>query len=179
MPKESSGELVVRLLEALENLNPDDDQSSNQIASYLYKPDTRIAGYLQELREYKERKKPTPNQRRRAGELLEQITVLTFCGLQGVSSMKSFRSAGPQYDLLVGGDDVSWMFLCKMLYMNEKGRDIVVEAKCTNDKVSDQQFARLCNLMEINLFQTTGLGIFFTLNGASGFSERGEDTRQK
>ena|GEM_PF-824950 len=179
LPKENLGETLVRLLKALKDLNPGDNISSNNIASYLYNPDSRISSYLKKLRKYKELENPTPQQRREAGDLLEQITVLTFCGLQGVSSIKSFRSAGPQYDLLVGGDGEEWLLLYKILYMKENRRDIVVEAKCTDDKVSDQQFARLCSIMEINLFQTTGLGVFFTLNGASGFPERGADTRQK
>jgi len=114
MTKESAGEMVVRFLKALESLNPDDETSSNHIASYLYNPDSRIAEYLKKLREYKDLENPTSQQRREAGNLLEEITVLTFCGLQGINSIKSFRSAGPQYDLLVGGDGEGWLSLCKL-----------------------------------------------------------------
>jgi hypothetical protein len=175
----NKGDLVVNLLKALEDINPEDEDSAASISSYLYVPDARISEYLIKLKNYTELKSPTPQQRREAGDLLEQIVVLTFCGLKGLTSIKSFRSAGPQYDLLVSGDTEKWFPLYRLLYMKENQRDIVVEAKCTAEKVSDQQFARLCSLMEVNLFNTTGLGIFFTLKGATGFPERGQETRQQ
>jgi hypothetical protein len=33
--------------------------------------------------------------------------------------------------------------------------------------------------MEVNLFSTTGLGIFFTLKGATGFPKRDQESRQQ
>ncbi len=173
------GALIVNLLKAIKVLNPKDEIARSSIASYLYVPDTRISGYLQELKTYISIKFPTETQRKNAGDLLEKIVALTFCGLRGLTSIKSFRSASCQYDLLVSGDTEDWEILYRLLYMKDNQRDIVVEAKCTKAQVNDQQFARLCSLMEINLPSTTGLGIFFTLNGASGFPKRGQESRQQ
>ena len=179
MPRNSADNFAKRLIEDLYEPKSDNCSASKKVMSYLYKPDSRISDYLQKLKVYTSLNRPTEKQRRDAGDLLEQIVVLTFLGLQGISSIKSFRSAGPQYDLLVGGDGVEWFCLCDFLFMEKNRRDIVVEAKCTKEKVSDQQFARLCSLMEINLPQTTGLGIFFTLKGATGFPRREDEVRQK
>jgi len=173
------GALIVNLLKAIKILNPKDEISRNSIASYLYVPDTRISGHLQELKDYILIKSPTDTQRKNAGNLLEKIVALTFCGLRGLTSIKSFCSASCQYDLLVSGDTEEWEPLYRLLYMKDNQRDIVIEAKCTKAKVNDQQFARLCSLMEVNLFTTTGLGIFFTLNGATGFPKRGQTERQQ
>ncbi|HEY9853372.1 MAG TPA: hypothetical protein V6D28_28120 [Leptolyngbyaceae cyanobacterium] len=177
--QQNQGDIIVNLLKALEYINPEDENSEASIASYLYVPEPRISEYLKKLKNYIELDSPNHKQRKEAGDLLEQIVALTFCGLKGLTSIKSFRSAGPQYDLLISGDSVAWFPLYRLLYMKENQRDIVVEAKCTEEKVSDQQFARLCSLMEVNLFNTTGLGIFFTLKGATGFPERGKETRQQ
>jgi hypothetical protein len=175
---ENQGEYIVRLMEAMENLNLEDGDSVSNIASYLYNPDPHISDYLLKLKEYLELTSPSGKQLRDAGDLLEQVATLAFCGLKGINSIKSFRSAGPQYDLLVSGDSFQWLFLQKLLYRDGQQRDILVEAKCTSEKVSDPQFARLCSLMEINLFQTVGVGVFFTLKGATGFPER-NGIRQK
>lgn len=175
----NKGEMIVDLLKALKTIDPDDKKSRDTIASYLYTPDRRLSEYLQRLKKYVELKKPSERQRREAGDLLEQITALAFLGLDGIGSIKSFRSAGPQYDLLVTGDSFHWSALCELLYMKLNQRDIVIEAKCTKKSVSDQQFARLCSLMNINLFDTVGLGVFFTLKGAAGFPKRGKEPRQE
>jgi len=177
--KNLAADIVVNFLKALEDIDQVNDGSNTTIASYLYDPDTRIPAHLKRLKAYIEQKSPTQNQRQEAGKLLEQIVFLAFRSLKGLSSVKSFSSAGPQFDLLISGDSESWLVLYKLLYMKENCRDIVVEAKCTKDKVTDQQFARLCSLMEINLFRTTGLGIFFTLNGATGFPNRDQSNRQR
>lgn len=104
--------------------------------------------------------------------------MLVFKGLKGIQTIKSFQSAGPQYDLLVSGDDLPWSLVCKILYLNLNQRDIVIEAKATKAPVPDKQFARLCSIMELNL-QGAGLGIFFTLNGATGFPKQGDSKRQR
>jgi len=52
--------------------------------------------------------------------------------------------------------------------LNTESRDIVIEAKAKESKIQDKDFARLCNIMELNL-SGSGLGVFFTLNGATGF----------
>ena len=176
---EKAANLVINLLKAIEDINPEDDRQTSIIASFLYDPDTRISEYLKRLQDYLALSSPTPKQRQEAGTLLEQIAFLAFQSLKGLSSIKSFSSAGPQFDLLISGDSESWLVLYKLLYMKENSRDIVVEAKCTKEKVTDQQFARLCSLMEVSLFRTTGLGIFFTLKGATGFPDREQKNRQR
>ncbi len=176
---QNKAEMIITLLKALDEITLDDPDTINLFAAYLYTPDPNIGSYLDKLRHYSGLTSPNKNELADAGNLLEQIAVLTFNGLQGVTSIKSFRSAGPQYDLLVSGDGLEWPYFTKLLYMQGVQRDIVIEAKCTKEKVSDQIFARLCSLMEINLFNCAGLGLFFTLNGATGFPDHEATTRQK
>lgn len=172
----SQDELVEFIISAMDSLdlgNP----ALNKLASYLYKPDNKLSEYLDKLRVFTELNTPTRRQTQEAGKLLEQIVLLLFKGLKGVQSIKSFQSAGPQYDLLVSGDDIGWKGVCKTLYLEWEKRDIVIEAKATRSPLEDHQFARLCSIMEHNL-RGAGLGIFVTLNGASGFPQRG-DSRQR
>lgn len=172
----SQDQLVQVMIDAMEKLEQG-EPGLNKLASYLYQADKALSYYLDELDKYTQVKKPTLEQTQEAGKLLEQIVVLVFKGLKGVQSIKSFQSAGPQYDLLVSGDDVTWLNVCKLLYLNTEKRDIVVEAKATNSPLPDKQFARLCSIMDLNL-TSSGLGIFFTLNGATGFPKAGS-SRQR
>ncbi|WP_414754876.1 hypothetical protein [Anabaena sp. CCY 9910] len=173
---ESNDELVDGMIKAMERLKSE-DPALNKLASYLYKVDDKLCACLDKLREYTELEKPTHTQTQEAGKLLEQIVLLLFKGLEGVQSIKSFQSAGPQYDLLVSGDDIGWKVVCKTLYLEWENRDIVIEAKATKSPLQDKQFARLCSIMEDNL-RGVGLGIFVTLNGATGFPRR-DSTRQR
>ncbi|NET61013.1 MAG: hypothetical protein F6K47_34255 [Symploca sp. SIO2E6] len=163
-------------MNALELLN-NNDPALDKFASYLYVADTRLSEHLDQLREIK-LQNPTQSERIRGGELLEQIAFLVFQGLKGATSFKSFQSPGPQYDLLVSGDQLEWLCVCKLLYLKENQRGIVVEAKAIKKALPDKQFARLCSIMELNLSSTVGLGVFFTLNGASGFPKN-ESSRQR
>lgn len=166
-------ELIINAMDSLESGNP----ALNKLASYLYKADDKLSKYLDELNIYIQLEKPTRKQTQDAGKLLEKIVLLLFRGLKGVKCIKSFQSAGPQYDLLVSGDDIAWKGVCKTLYLDWQQRDIVIEAKAINSALPDKQFARLCSIMEHNL-RGAGLGIFVTLNGASGFPKR-DSTRQR
>jgi hypothetical protein len=157
-------ESIINALDSLELGNP----ALNKLASYLYIADVKLSEYLDELKIFTQLKKPTLKETQEAGKLLEQIVLLVFKGLKGVQSIKSFQSAGPQYDLLVSGDDLPWQNVCKTLYLDWNRRDIVIEAKATKSPVPDKQFARLCSIMDLNL-SGAGLGIFITLNGATGF----------
>jgi hypothetical protein len=180
---QTQDEWVQSVISALEKINPDDSAAEN-LASYLYVADPRMSGHLDELRSCladlssnsisKHRKQII---RLKSGKILERISYLAFRGLRGATVFKSFQSAGPQYDLIVSGDNEGWMAVCKVFYMSFSERDILIEAKARNSKVDDQQFARLCSLMEINLRQQSGLGIFFSLAGATGFPEK--ETRQR
>ena len=79
---------------------------------------------------------------------------------------------------MISGDTLQWKLITEILYLNFTQRDIVIEVKATTDSLSDSQFARLCSIMSLNL-TNAGLGIFFTLNGASGFPKSGEARQQK
>ncbi|MGM3307702.1 hypothetical protein ACSQ6I_17315 [Anabaena sp. WFMT] len=166
----SQDELVEFITNAMDLLEPG-DPALNKLIPYCYKADNNLSKYLDKLKTFTEIKKPTRNQTQEAGKLLEQIVLLSFKGLKGVQSMKSFQSAGPQYDLLVTGDDIYWKGVTKTLYLEWENRNIVIEAKATKDPLPDKQFARLCSIMEHNLIGA-GLGIFVTLNGATGFPKR-------
>ncbi|BAZ21124.1 hypothetical protein NIES4073_20020 [Kalymmatonema gypsitolerans NIES-4073] len=164
---------MINAMELLETGHP----ALNKLASYLYIADKKLSHFLDKLNEFTQIKKPTLIQTQEAGKLLEQIVFLVFQGLKGIQSIKSFQSAGPQYDLLVSGDDVPWQAVCKTLYLDWNQRDIVIEAKATKSAVPDKQFARLCNIIELNLC-SAGLGIFFTLNGATGFPKPGTSRKR-
>ncbi|MBF2008189.1 MAG: hypothetical protein IGS49_22775 [Chlorogloeopsis fritschii C42_A2020_084] len=166
-------ESIIKAMDSLESGNP----ALNKLASYLYKADDKLSEYLDDLNIFIKLENPTRKQIQDAGKLLEQIVLLLFKGLKGVQSIKSFQSAGPQYDLLVSGDDLAWKGVCKTLYLEWEKRDIVIEAKAISSALPDKQFSRLCSIMEHNL-RGTGLGIFVTLNGASGFPRR-DSIRQR
>ncbi|MDZ7961493.1 MAG: hypothetical protein RMY34_27045 [Aulosira sp. DedQUE10] len=166
-------ESIINAMDSLEAGNP----ALNKLASYLYKADVKLSEYLDALKIFTQLNKPTLKETQEAGKLLEQIVLLAFKGLKGVQSIKSFQSAGPQYDLLVSGDDLPWQNVCKTLYLDWNQRDIVIEAKATKEALPDKQFARLCSIMDLNL-KGAGLGIFITLNGATGFPKLGS-SRQR
>ena len=115
------------------------DPASDQLASYLYIADSRLSDYLDQLRKFTQLESPTLPESKKGGELLEQIAFLTFQGLKGATSLKSFQSAGPQYDLLVSGDQLTWLHVCHLLYLKENQRGIVVEAKATKQRLPDNQ----------------------------------------
>jgi hypothetical protein len=153
--------------------------SLSDLAIYLYDPDERLNYYLKKLKEYAQisnlpQKNRPNNFNTLAGNLLEQISYLCFSSLRGVSSIKSLQSPGPQYDLLVSGNDTFWKCLCDQLYIEYTKRDFIIECKATKNKVGDQQFSRMCSLLQLNKFDTSQLGIFFTLQGASGFPEENQ-----
>ncbi|MEM8674763.1 MAG: hypothetical protein AAGF83_12945 [Cyanobacteria bacterium P01_G01_bin.67] len=173
----SQEELVNTIIGALKDLDQDSSES-DKLASYLYIADSRLKDYLENFERLLQLQKPTRKQLQQRGKILEQITYLVFSSLKGVSSIKSFQSAGSQYDLVVSGDDISWHPVCKQLYMDISYRDIVIEAKAKNSKLPDKDFARLCSIMNEN-YTGAGLGIFFTLKGATGFPDKKSSRQRK
>lgn len=177
---------VVNALKLISEISERDlsEKSADPLISYLYTPDKKLDEYLRDLEEqikvanYPQKERPS-NFHNQIGQLLEQIAYLCFNKLLGITSIKSFQSPGPQYDYLVTGDTAEWKTICKLLYIDFGRRDFLIEVKATKKRVNDQQFARLCNLLELNLFQTGGLGIFFTLNGATGFPKKNDKVRQR
>lgn len=167
-----------QIVEALKYLDHDSPES-DELINWLYTPNSRIPNYLSELRDFLEIENPTREARQKAGYLLEKILVLAFKGLAGYSEIKNYQSASHQYDLLISGDNAEWDIICDRLYLkntkqNEIYRGFLIEAKAIGDSVSSSQFARLCSVMSLELCNTVGLGIFFTIEGAAGFPKRGE-----
>ena len=183
--KEYVEEAVLKAINALEVSHSEglSDGTVEKFASFLYTPDQRLPFFLERLKE--EVRKRNENHQdalsnSEIGKLMEQIAFLTFRGLSGHSSIKSFQSAGPQYDLIITGDTSKWGMLCSFLYLNGN-RDFLVEVKAEKRKIGDPQFARLCSLMKFNLCNTSGIGVFFTLKGATGFpdSSPGQNHRRR
>jgi hypothetical protein len=148
-----------------------DDAARCSLIPFLYTPDSRIAGLIGSLGEIARNKDVTSEERRQAGELMEQVAFLALGGLRGSDVVKSFRSSGPQIDLLVNGSTAAWRLLCSTIRIDVDKRGILVEAKARKTKVDDQDFARMCALLE-STSTTCSVGVFFTLHGATGFSAK-------
>lgn len=174
---ESQESLVKNILESLQKLDAE-TTDVDSLLSYLYIAKPSLSDYLGKLETFLILKSPSRKEKQDAGYLLEKIALLSFSGLKGYTSVKSFQSAGPQYDLLISGDTTDWIVLCKCLNMNERCDCILIESKAITDTVDDSQFARLCNIIDINLTQT-GIGVFFTLNGASDFPNSNAPRQRK
>jgi len=173
----SQEQIVNQILEGLQFIDRE-SPAVDPLISYLYIPDPILEDYLTKLRIFLNILKPTNEEVTKAGYLLEEIALICFCGLTGFTTVKSFRSPSAQYDLVISGDTLHWTSICKFLYLDSTQRDIVIEVKAITDSLPDSQFSRLCNIMSISL-TNAGLGIFFTLNGASGFPEAGQPRQQK
>lgn len=160
---------IIEALKYLEHGSPE----SEQIINWLYTPTPELSSHLNELKSFLKVDKPDISARQKAGYLLEKILALTFRGLAGYSEIKSYRSANHQYDFLISGDGPTWDIVCDRIYIKQQGyRGIVVEAKAIGESVSSAQFARLCSIMSLELCDTVGLGVFFTIEGAAGFPKR-------
>ena len=170
------------ILEQLEELRKQGknipELAVSRCVSHLYIPSPHLDKYLDQLKIFLDLPKPKQEEITKAGYLLEEIALICFCGLRGCTNVKSFRSPSAQYDLVISGDTKLWKSICEFLFLDFNQRDIVIEVKATTDSLSDSQFARLCSIMSLNL-TNTGLGIFFTLNGASGFPKAGDSRQQK
>jgi hypothetical protein len=167
-----SAKSPVEFLEALEQATAliKGQAGRDSLLPLLYTPDSRISPRIEELTELAAEPKPTADQRRQAGVLMEQVAYLAFRGLLGHDVIKSYRSAGPQIDLLVSGSGTAWRLLCSTLRIDVNKRGILVEAKARKSRVDDQDFARLCALLE-STSMTSSLGVFFSLHGATGFAK--------
>lgn len=139
-------------------------------AVYVYTPDPRLRLVIDRVNKLSSAKVVDKT---KVGRALEQVAYLLFKGIRGADSIESFQSQGPQYDLLVRGDSLHWLVVTKMLYMDSP-KSVLVEAKATEKALGDAQFARACALLDHNLFQTAGVGVFLTLHGAGGFPAPGD-----
>lgn len=165
-------ETIIGSLELLDCLDP----STDALFGYLYKPHPALGNLIVQLEEYAKIDRPPKKVREKAGRLMEQIAAVSFVQIKGVSSIKSYQSAAAQYDLLVSGDSLSWSTLAKMLYMRDNRRDILIEAKARSQKLTDKEFSRLIGILETHL-SVVGMGVFFTIQGATGFPKPGVPQR--
>jgi len=175
---ENSKEAYEMITLGLKFLNKGSPES-DELINWLYNPVPQITLYLEELRNFLNIDKPTREERQKAGYLLEKILVLSFKGLAGYSEIKSYQSSNHQYDLLVSGDNAEWDIICDRLNLTgdkqkQNYRGILIEAKAIGETVSSAQFSRLCSIMSLEMCNTVGLGVFFTLEGAAGFPKRGD-----
>ncbi len=111
------------------------------------------------------------------GELLEEIAYLIFKSFVGVGNVRSFQSFAPQHDLVVDGETNNWLLLLNYLHLPESGRSIVVECKNQNASISDQQFSRLCSILQNKFQNTAHLGVFISRTSASGFPSQNSSER--
>jgi len=107
-----------------------------------------------------------------AGELLEEIAYLLFQSLVGVGNIRSFQSYAPQHDLVVDGESKNWTLLMKYLHLPESGRSVIVECKNQKKSIDDQQFSRLCSLLQNKFHDLSHLGVFISHTPAAGFPRK-------
>ena len=145
---------------------------SNGWVKLLYSPTPelymRIKAYFEWL---SSRKKEIP------GELMEEIAYLLFKSLNGTENIRSYQSYAAQHDLVVDGSSFAWQMLMKYLHLPDNGRTIVVECKNEKSKISDQQFSRLCGILQNKFTDTAQLGVFVSRQTATGFPENGAKKR--
>jgi len=111
------------------------------------------------------------------GELLEEIAYLLFHCFVGVGNIRSFQSYAPQHDLVVDGDSAAWLLLMNYLHLPTSGRTIVVECKNQKHPITDQQFSRLCSILQNKYQDTAHLGVFISRTPATGFPKKGLSRR--
>jgi hypothetical protein len=149
------------------------------ISDALYQPDDDLKQQIAAYNRWVEAHKKTKSTRRskryyeEAGELMEQVALLTFRCLLELENIESYRSHDGQLDIVVTLHRSS--LLSKILQI--AGYRIIVEAKNINDPIDVKTFSRLCTILTYKFKKQGFLGIFFTRASASGFPKPG-DARQ-
>lgn len=166
MSGRTAEEYLATLQNAIELIQ--DERARDSLLPALYTPDTRITPLLEELSAFAAKATSTQAERQRAGIVLEKITYLAFRGLAGHDVIKSYRSVGPQIDLLVNGSTGIWRLICETIRIDVQKRGVLVEAKARKQPVGDKDFARLCAMLT-SAETSCGLGVFFSIRGATGF----------
>jgi hypothetical protein len=164
-------QLITRLFNYKANIKDDVDA-----LNLMYTADARLAPLLKKMDALVKLKAQgclSAKEQQELGYMLETVAVLVFQELPAITSFKSFRSPSAQYDLLVKGAGTPWIRLCEMLSLDKVG-GIFVEAKATAGKVDDAQFQRAGSILAHHLRRSARLGIFLTLEGATGFPAPGE-----
>lgn len=161
----SRAELVQDLIALVEQVPPDEPEAGTLLGC-LYTADPRLAAKLAFLEAYDS----TGGDSKLAGDTLEQVAWLAFGGVgdQQPPRRDSFRSTGPQYDVLVHGDSPAWITAMRLLGLQLGRTDVLVECKAERENLNDQTVCRLCALIEGGLAATIGLGVFFSLRPPTG-----------
>lgn len=141
--------------------------SNWEIHKKLYSPSQELKERLKDYEKWY-----TTRQGEDEGQLMEEIAFLAFQSLSGWDDIASYQSFSSQHDLVISGSSGYWFLLTTYLQLPQKGRSrsIVVEAKNIDDSLSDQQFSRLCYIVQNKFSSTSHLGVFFTREGGSGFT---------
>ncbi|MBS4059422.1 MAG: hypothetical protein KG029_03395 [Bacteroidetes bacterium] len=157
---------------ALASLDEHDEPTRREILEsdgwieILQDPAPELQGRLRDYFEWYDGKREE-----NPGELLEEVAYLLFKSLRGAENIRSYRSFAAQHDLVVDGSSVAWQILMTYLHLPKSGRSIIVECKNEKTTISDQQFSRLCGILQ-NKFETTAhLGVFISRKTAAGFPE--------
>ena len=141
------------------------------LADLLCRVYPRLDSHLSAFRSYLDLSQKEDAHRRCAGYLLETIIALGFSGLEGVVGIKSYQSAGGQYDLVVNGGagEPLWRIVREFLHMPDGRNDLIVEVKATEGRINDQQMLRFCGLIDAHFRDTVGLGVMICPQGATGY----------
>lgn len=175
-------ELAIEALRTISEFTSSDDPAVDQLAALLYTPDSKLGSFIVRIENMQStaarlKGKDALKVKQDTGYLMESIAVLSFQSLVGWSELKSYQSAGPQHDLLIDGSSLEWQSLWRYFGIEPSVRQaLVVETKAIGSRLADSEFARLCAVMDHNLSHA-GLGIFFTLKGASGFPRPGKTVK--
>ncbi|WP_217901470.1 hypothetical protein [Pseudanabaena sp. SR411] len=76
----SQEQIVKQAIEALKLVNKTSTEA-NALISYLYTPDLILEEHLSKLRVFLNLPRPTKKEKQDAGYLLEEISLISFCGL--------------------------------------------------------------------------------------------------
>lgn len=109
------------------------------------------------------------NREEKPGQLMEEIAFLLFQSINGIENIGSFQSYAAQHDLVVSGSSTVWQLVMEYLHLPKVGRSIIIEAKNQDSRITDQQFSRLCGLLQNKFSSTAHLGVFVSRTNASGF----------
>ncbi len=166
-------EAIKAHLDAIKALRSEPDGQSI-LVEFLYTPDPRLTAKLAKLRGVLVGPYTTTKARRaakqEAGYIMEEVAFLAFRGISGAGAPECWRNPGFQIDLLVSStDELYTCALQTVLNRDDRPFGILVECKATEGRVDEATFSRLCCIFEQNLSAVVGLGVFFTLKGATGW----------
>jgi len=154
-------------LEELDSRTRQDFLESEGWIETLYNPAPELKNRLQNYFDHLNNEREED-----PGKLLEEIAYLLFRSLKGVGNVRSYQSYAAQHDLVIDGASPNWQILMMYLHLNRNGRVIVVECKNQAESISDQQFSRLCGLLQNKFEKTADLGVFVSHTSASGFPKK-------